>query len=126
MSEKRIITSKDVPGGTVYGRNYDKIRQRNENPDLGEDKPYTYLGNIKTDTKVHGWHFVFENKFYVATYHYVHGCTSQIAIWESDKKAKFDIPNPLKKYLLYCDIETVVDMFCAEELAKLEKTEETV
>lgn len=118
MTEQRIITSKDVKGGTVYGRQYDKVRERNENPVLSEDKPYTYLGNIKSDTKVHGWHFVFGNKFYAATYHTEFGCTSAISIFDADKKGKFDCTKSIKTYMLYCDIETVVDMFCAEELNK--------
>jgi len=41
-------TSRDVPGGTVYGHLYDEVRERNDNPNFVEEKPYTFIKNIKT------------------------------------------------------------------------------
>jgi hypothetical protein len=83
---------------------------------FAEEKPYTYLGNIKSDTLVHGWHFVFNDKFYVATYNQFHGCSSRVSVYNSDKKANFDCVKPIEEYVMYCDIETVADIFCAKVL----------
>lgn len=115
-TKKRIIKSSDIEGGTVYGKAYKLVRETNENPEFTEEKPYTYLGNIKSDTLVHGWHFVFNNKFYVATYNQFHGCSSRVSMYESDKKANFDCVKPIVEFNMYCDIETVVDMFCQKVL----------
>jgi hypothetical protein len=112
----KIIKSTDVEGGTVYGRYYKMVKESNMNPIFTEEKPYTYLGNIKSDTLVHGWHFVFNDKFYVATYNQFHGCSSRVSVYNSDKKANFDCVKPIEEYVMYCDIETVADIFCAKVL----------
>jgi hypothetical protein len=112
----KIIKSTDVEGGTVYGRYYKMVKESNMNPIFAEEKPYTYLGNIKSDTLVHGWHFVFNDKFYVATYNQFHGCSSRVSVYNSDKKANFDCVKPIEEYVMYCDIETVADIFCAKVL----------
>lgn len=110
----KIIKSSDVKGGCIIGRWYDKVRHQNDNPEFSEDnpKPYTYIGPIKTTTAVHGWHFVFGDKFYVATYANIHNYSSRVLIYESDKNANFDCMEEIDEYRMYCDIETVVDMFC--------------
>lgn len=119
---KKIITSKDVPGGAVYGKWYDTLRKQNDNPIFLEEcpKPYTYLGPVKTNTAVHGWHFIFDDMFFVATYN-MDKYTSNVSIYESTKNAEFDCINPIKNFNLYCDIETVVDLFCENRV--LEKNE---
>jgi len=124
MKEKRFITSRDVPGGTVYGHLYDEIRERNDNPNFVEEKPYTFIKNIKTSTKVHGWLFVFANKFFVATYHTYHNYTSCVSIYDSNKKGDFNCVKPIDWFPYYCDIETAVDKFCAANAHLLKEIEE--
>lgn len=114
----RIITSRDVKGGTVYGESYKKIRHQNDNPVFTTEKSYTFIKLIKTTTEVHGWLFVFNDKFYIATYNVYNNCTSQISIYDANKHADFDCQKPIENYNLYCDIETVVDMFCAKKLSE--------
>lgn len=121
MKEARIITSKDAPRGIVYGTILEKVRQRNENPVFDEEKPYAFINTVKTSTQVHGWLFVYANRFFVATYHTYFGATSCVSIYESNKKGDFNCTDPIDSYPLYCDIETVVDLFCEKNKHLLEE-----
>ena len=115
MTTERIIKSTDLVGGTLYGATLEKVRHRNENPEFTEEKPYTYIANIKTSTQVHGWIFVYDNKFFAAAYTPLHGYTSRVTIYNAKKNGNYDcVDDEIVSYNLYCDIEAAVDKFCKE------------
>lgn len=118
MKEK-IIRSTQFTTGNIPSKYWEQIREHNENPTFNPStKPYKFIEKIKSDTRNHGWLFSVGDDYYLALQHYaLGGATECVSIYESDKKQSFSVDNePIKKYITYVDIETVVDMFVQNEL----------
>lgn len=115
---RRIIKSTEIPGGCCDGMWYDSVKKQNQE-DIREDiltcgKLYTYLGPVKSTTKVFGWRVTDGERFFAATYSHQHGVSSVINIYRTTPKGEFNCQNTLKQYPNYCDIETVLDIFFNE------------
>ena len=81
-----------------------------------EDKPYKYIGNITSKTKSHGWNFEFDGIMYAALSVDMKEMSRAVLFYETNEKGKFKIQssNVIESYVMYVDLETAVDRFCAE------------
>jgi len=126
MEIQRIISSTDFKTGNIPFHLYNEIRQFNENPVFDPTtKPYKFINKVKSSTNSYGWHFEYEGKFYIAL-HYKMKYTEHISIYQTDKKQKYNASFiPLKTYIGYVDIETVVDMWLNEKFGLKIETSKT-
>ena len=112
---EKIIKTSQIPGGCCDGVWYDRVKKQNME-DIREDilkcgKKYTYIGPVKSNTKVYGWRVTDGERFFAATFSYIHGVSVVISVFQTNKKGEYDVSKLLGEWNNYCDIETVLDKF---------------
>jgi hypothetical protein len=106
----RIIRSSELEKGYMNEWQRAFMKHFNENPTFdNEDKPYTFIKAVKTNTDVHGWIFEAFDKIYVATQKLMWRGPETVHIYESSVKGNFSIGSHIATIERICDIETAVD-----------------